>query len=248
MNTTNNVFTAGEFNGSLFNDDSIVRQAEKYLTSLEIAEITGKQHSHVMRDIRGLLSQGVSESNFGLSSRKQPQPNGGYKDIPCFNLTPKGCLILASGYDALLREKIINRLEVYEKGHRPSYQEEDPIARAEAWIAEQKEKQALMLENKRMQPKADYFDNLVDRNLLTNFRDTAKQIGLKQNDFIKRLIRDKYIYRDKKNMIKPYSKFVGELFEIKDWGGDSKAGSQTLITPKGKETFKLLYSNALLFS
>lgn len=248
MNTTSNVFTAGEFNGSLFNDDCIVRQAEKYLTSLEIAEITGKQHSHVMRDIRGLLSQGVSESNFGLSSRKQPQPNGGYKDIPCFNLTPKGCLILASGYDALLREKIINRLEVYEKGRRPSYQEEDPIARAEAWIAEQKEKQALMLENKRMQPKADYFDNLVDRNLLTNFRDTAKQIGLKQNDFIKRLIRDKYIYRDKKNIIKPYSKFVGELFEIKDWGGDSKAGSQTLITPKGKETFKLLYSNMLLFS
>lgn len=218
------------------------------MTSLEIAEITGKNHSHIMRDIRNLLSQGVSESNFGLSSRKQPQPNGGYKDIPCFNLTPKGCLILASGYDALLREKIINRLEVYEKGRRPSYQEEDPIARAEAWIAEQKEKQALMLENKRMQPKADYFDNLVDRNLLTNFRDTAKQIGLKQNDFIKRLIRDKYIYRDKKNIIKPYSKFVGELFEIKDWGGDSKAGSQTLITPKGKETFKLLYSNMLLFS
>ena len=92
-------------------------------------------------------------------------------------------------------------------------------------------------------PKADYFDNLVERNLLTNFRDTAKQIGLKQNDFIKRLIRDKYIYRDKKNMIKPYSKYVGELFEIKDWGGDGKAGSQTLITPKGKETFKLLYSD-----
>lgn len=92
-------------------------------------------------------------------------------------------------------------------------------------------------------PKADYFDNLVERNLLTNFRDTAKQIGLKQNDFIKRLIRDKYIYRDKKNTIKPYSKFVDELFEIKDWGVDGKAGLQTLITPKGKETFRLLYSN-----
>lgn len=244
MNTTNNVFTAGEFNGSLFNDDSIVRQAEKYLTSLDIAETTGKQHAHVMRDIRVLIEQGVDQSNFGLVEYTDKKG----EKRPYYRLTPKGCLILASGYDALLREKIINRLEVYEKGRRPSYQEEDPIARAEAWIAEQKEKQALMLENKRMQPKADYFDNIVDRNLLTNFRDTAKQIGLKQNDFIKRLIRDKYIYRDKKNMIKPYSKFVGELFEIKDWGGDSKAGSQTLITPKGKETFKLLYSNALLFS
>lgn len=115
------------------------------MTSLEIAEITGKQHAHVMRDIRKLLEQGVSESNFGLSSRKQLQPKGGYKEINFYSLTPKGCLILASGYDALLRERIINRLEQLEKSMtvQPSYQIEDPIARAEAWIAEQKEKKML---------------------------------------------------------------------------------------------------------
>ena len=121
------------------------------MTSLEIAEITGKQHAHVMRDIRKLLEQGVSESNFGLSSRKQLQPKGGYKEINFYSLTPKGCLILASGYDALLRERIINRLEQLEKSMtvQPSYQIEDPIARAEAWIAEQKEKK--MLEEKTAQ-------------------------------------------------------------------------------------------------
>lgn len=121
------------------------------MTSLEIAEITGKQHAHVMRDIRKLLEQGVSESNFGLSSRKQLQPKGGYKEINYYSLTPKGCLILASGYDALLRERIINRLEQLEKSMtvQPSYQIEDPIARAEAWIAEQKEKK--MLKEKRAQ-------------------------------------------------------------------------------------------------
>lgn len=92
--------------------------SKETMTSLEIAEITGKNHSHIMRDIRNLLSQGVSESNFGLSSYKQSQPNGGTKNVPCYALTKKGCLILASGYDALLREKIINRWEELEKEKR----------------------------------------------------------------------------------------------------------------------------------
>lgn len=242
MNTIDNTISRStQLGREVCKADSMFKVTEG-LTSLEIAEVTGKQHAHVMRDIRSLLSQGVSESNFGLSSRKQPQPNGGYKDIPCFNLTPKGCLILASGYDALLREKIINRLEEYEKGRRPSYQEEDPIARAEAWIAEQKEKQALILENKKMQHKADYFDNLVDRNLLTSFRDAAKQIGLKQNQFIAMLINDKYIYRDKKGGLKPYAQYAGTLFKLKDWGDEHKSGLQTMVTPQGKETFRLLYN------
>ena len=92
--------------------------SKETMTSLEIAEITGKNHSHIMRDIRNLLSQGVSESNFGLSSYKQSQPNGGTKNVPCYKLTKKGCLILASGYDALLREKIINRWEELEMEKR----------------------------------------------------------------------------------------------------------------------------------
>ena len=63
-----------------------------------LAEVTGKQHAHVMRDIRNLLSQGVAESNFGLGS--YTDANG--QERPIFNLTPKGCLILASGYDLSL--------------------------------------------------------------------------------------------------------------------------------------------------
>ena len=38
---------------------------------------------------------------------------------------------------------------------------------------------ALTMDNAVMKPKADYFDELVDRNLLTNFRETAKQLGIK---------------------------------------------------------------------
>lgn len=63
-----------------------------------------------MRDIRNILEQGVAESNFGLGSYSDA--NG--QNRPCYFLTKKGCLILASGYDALLRERIINRWEELE--------------------------------------------------------------------------------------------------------------------------------------
>ena len=57
------------------------------------------------------------------------------------------------------------------------------------------ENSALTVEKQILKPKADYFDELVDRNLLTNFRETAKQLSIKQNDFVKFLLEKKYVYR-----------------------------------------------------
>ena len=65
------------------------------MSSLQIAEITEKRHDAVLRDIRGLLEQGVGAHNFVESSYKNVQN----KELPCFILTKKGCLILASGKD-----------------------------------------------------------------------------------------------------------------------------------------------------
>lgn len=92
-------------------DLSIIKET---MSSIEIAELTGKEHKNVMRDIRTLLEQGVQELNFEPSFIIRDLPNGGSKQDPCFNLTKKGCLILASGYDAKLRERIIDRWEELE--------------------------------------------------------------------------------------------------------------------------------------
>jgi prophage antirepressor-like protein len=91
-----------------------------------------------------------------------------------------------------------------------------------------------------MKPKADYFDALVDRNLLTNFRDTAKELKVKERFFINWLLQNKFVYRDQKGKLKPYAPYVPELFELKEFARNGKADVQTLITPKGRETFRLL--------
>ena len=100
----------------------------------------------------------------------------------------------------------------------------------------------LTVENAIMAPKADYFDQMVDRNLLTNFRETAKELHIKQKAFVGFLLDHKYIYRDKRGKLMPYEDKNDGLFEVKECYNEKTqwSGTQTLLTPKGRETFRLL--------
>lgn len=90
------------------------------------------------------------------------------------------------------------------------------------------------------EPKAQYFDKLVERNLLTNFTTTAKEFGIKRKDFINYLLDNGYIYRDQQGNLLPYAVHVPHLFEVKEYSKDAHSGVQTLVTPKGRETLRLL--------
>ena len=100
----------------------------------------------------------------------------------------------------------------------------------------------LTVENQIMQPKAEYFDELVDRNLLTNFRETAKELECKPRKFVEFLIERKYIYRDKRGKLLPYENKNDGLFVIRECFNEKTqwSGTQTMVTPKGRETFRLL--------
>lgn len=108
-----------------------------------------------------------------------------------------------------------------------------------------KDEQILKLttENQIMKPKADYFDELVDRNTLTNFRETAKLLHIGQNKFINWLLNKKFIYRDIKGKLLAYSNYISgskPYFDVKEQKNGNWSGFQTLITPQGREAFRLL--------
>lgn len=100
----------------------------------------------------------------------------------------------------------------------------------------------LSVSNTIMRPKADYFDELVDRNLLTNIRETAKQLRVGQKVFVNFLLDKKYLYRDLKGKLMPYAGKGDGLFEVKECFNDKTrwSGVQVLVTPKGREVFRLL--------
>lgn len=83
------------------------------MTSLEIAELTGKQHFHVMEAIRKMEPawKKVAESNFRLGSYKDA--NGQFR--PCYMLTKTECLYIATKFNDEARAKLVLRWEELER-------------------------------------------------------------------------------------------------------------------------------------
>ncbi|MBQ2199986.1 MAG: Rha family transcriptional regulator [Bacteroidaceae bacterium] len=87
------------------------------MTSLEIAELTGKQHKDVMKAIRNMEPAWVKVRgrNFALSSRTYEIPNGGTREVPCYQLTKTECLYIATKFNDEARAKLVLRWEELEK-------------------------------------------------------------------------------------------------------------------------------------
>lgn len=86
---------------------------EERMTSLQIAEITGRKHSHVMRNIRNMEVAWlkISESKFGLAEYIDAQG----KKRPCYSLTKTECLYVATKFNDEARAKLVLRWEELER-------------------------------------------------------------------------------------------------------------------------------------
>lgn len=77
-------------------------------------------------------------------------------------------------------------------------------------------------------------------NLSTNFRDTAKIIGIRENLFISWLLLNNYCYRDASDNLKPYG-HVMDYFTFRFYTTEhNHSGIQTMINSRGREVFKAL--------
>lgn len=170
--------------------------------------------------------------------------NGGEQEakfIPegdIYRLVVKSQLPDAERFESWVFDEVLPTIRQTGGYHLPQTYSE--ALRALADKAEEAER--LAIENQEMKPKAEYFDALIDRKLNTSLRDTAKELGIGERAFITFLLNGKYIYRDQKKQYRPYADKNKGLFELKEYKArySDHAGLQVLITPKGRETFRLL--------
>lgn len=229
-----------QYNNKEFGELTVIeKDGEFFFIGKEVAEKLGYSNT------RDALSRHVDESDKGVGKH---DTLGGKQSFIVINESGLYSLILSSKLPSALRFKHWVTREVLpsirKNGGYISNQENlsNEEILAKAMLAANnviKEKEDRI---KELEPKANYYDQLVDKNLLTNFRNTAKQLNIPQKAFIDFLLANDFVYRDKHQRLLPYSRKNKGYFEVKEWISEDGrlVGIQTLITPKGRNYFLVL--------
>lgn len=225
---------------------TIEQNGEPWFVGKDVAEVLG--YSDTAQAIR----KHVEEEDKGVVEMTTP---GGKQPLTIINESGLYSLILSSKLPTAKKFKRWVTSEVlpairkhggYVAGQEHMSDEElmaKALLMAQKTIADRDARiSALQVEVAVAQPKAAYFDELVDRNLLTGIRETAKELGIKQKVFVDFLLNKKYLHRSKSGKLTPTAGRGDGLFEMKECFNEktSWAGTQVMVTPKGRETFRLL--------
>ena len=205
------------------------------MSSLEIAELTGKRHDHVMVDIVKMFKDLEIHA---------PEFSGTYKtargnEYKCYNLPKRETLCLIAGYNVQVRMRIIDRWQELEAKGKPDLSTDvGKLLLIQEMAAKQLE---LISENKRISeslsiaaPKAEFVDSFVDSTGLKSFRKVAKILGINERKFRQFLADNKIMYKQNGDWL-PYAEHINAgRFVNKTGESQGHAFISTYFTPKGE--------------
>jgi phage antirepressor YoqD-like protein len=211
------------------------------MSSREIADVTEKNHSHVLRDIRTMLCELYPD----LMTKENPKldlleskgisvvfsENGFFSTI---NLPKRETLILVSGYSMAVRAAIIDRWQELETQVAPALPDfNNPVAAARAWADAKESEQKAVARLEAAQPAIEFVERYVEARSEKGIREVAKILGIKQNEFIADLLDRKILFRQGPNLL-PYAYHQDKgRFVVKTGETNGHAYIQTRFTPQG---------------
>lgn len=155
---------------------NLINSNIKTMSSREIAELTGKEHRHVRRDIQIMCEQlKIDESRFGHTYVDSMNRNQ-YEYL----LDQETSLCLVAGYSAPLRMAIIKRWkELEDQALKPQLPDfTNPVEAARAWANEVEAKQLAHEKLAIAAPKVEYFDKVAERTTLLNATQVGQKVGM----------------------------------------------------------------------
>ena len=211
------------------------------MSSREIADLTGKRHDHIIRDIRAMLDALKDAPDLG--NVKEEKDARGY--TVAFHLNKELTLTLVAGYNVKLRLAIIKRWQELEA--TVAFTLPKTFGEALRLAAEQQEK----IEQQQAQlliaaPKVAYVDTFVDHGVNKNITAVAKDLGVSGKKLGQWLRYNKFAFRQKGKMMwyQPFMDSgygVHKAFNTKTEEKNGTSGTQALVTPKGDVFIKDKY-------
>ncbi|WP_456015807.1 phage antirepressor KilAC domain-containing protein [Methylorubrum populi] len=171
---------------------SIPGAAPSTMSTLEIAELTGKRHDHVMVDVRNMLFQlGKGDPEFRGSYRTAQN-----KEAPCYHLPQRECLILVSGYSIPMRAKIVDRWQELERREQaPAIDLNDPAALRGLLLSHTEKVIELQGQIAQQAPKVEAYGRIADADGSLCFRDAANSLQIRPVDLKRYLVANRWIYK-----------------------------------------------------
>lgn len=216
------------------NNNLMVIESSNVLTmsSLEIAELTGKRHDNVVRDIKAMFEQLGDSEGLLKSEDTYLNPQNGQK-YKCYSLPKEETICLIAGYNAQVRMRIIKRWQELEEKQTPATPK-TYIEALEKLLESEKEKLVLKEELKAAEPKVEFVNNYVDAKGNKTFRGLVKMLNVNEREFRNWLHDSKIMYRLNGAWM-PYSEYLHKgYFEVKTGEKDGKSYSLCYFTPKGE--------------
>jgi len=163
----------------------------KTMSSTDIAELTGKRHDNVVRDIRAMCTGLKIEASVFEDSYKDDTG----RSLVCFQLPRRECLILVSGYNIELRARIIDRWEELEQRTDAFAALNDPAAMRGMLLSYTE--RVLELEAKVAEgaETAQAFDRIAGADGSTCITDAAKTLQMRPKDLFSYMRQHHWIYR-----------------------------------------------------
>lgn len=210
----------------------LTKVGHQTMTSREIAELTGKAHSDVMRDIRNMVEQLMNANLLSCAKSTTYQGKDG-RSYPQYELDKDTCLTLLLGYDPVARMKVVKRWQQLEEALLPAIPQTYAAALLEAGrLAQLAEEQAEQLAL--AAPKVAFVDKYADSTGLKGFREVAKLLQANEAEFRAFLSNEKIMYRLGGDWVAYQNHADAGRFVVKTGVSDGgHAFNSCKFTPKG---------------